>query len=181
MRHSCSHVMAHAITRLYPGAEFGVGPDIENGFYYDVKFPEAVDESILPKIEVEMRKIIKEGQKFDRRDILDDDARVELADEPAVDEDDPAGLGDDEQVARGRVAVEEPVDEDLLDQGPDEGDAERLAVEAGNQIGRTLPMLEAVREGLANAVSSGLGEKDWSIMADMTVRNIATATDSGER
>ncbi|MGN8094790.1 NAD(P)-dependent oxidoreductase [Methylobacterium radiotolerans] len=57
----------------------------------------------------------------------------------------------------------------------------RLAVEAGNQIGRTLPMLEAVREGLANAVSSGLGEKDWSIMADMTVRNIATATDSGER
>ena len=57
----------------------------------------------------------------------------------------------------------------------------RLAVEAGNQIGRTLPMLEAVREGLANAVSAGLGEKDWSIMADMTVRNIATATDSGER
>lgn len=57
----------------------------------------------------------------------------------------------------------------------------RLAVEAGDQIGRTLPMLEAVREGLANAVSAGLGEKDWSIMADMTVRNIATATDSGER
>ncbi|MBY0254410.1 NAD(P)-dependent oxidoreductase [Methylobacterium sp.] len=57
----------------------------------------------------------------------------------------------------------------------------RLAVEAGNQIGRTLPMLEAVREGLANAVSAGLGEKDWSIMADMTVRNIATATDAGER
>ena len=66
MRHSCSHVMAHAITRLYPGAEFGVGPDIENGFYYDVKFPEAVDESILPKIEVEMRKIIKEGRPFVR-------------------------------------------------------------------------------------------------------------------
>lgn len=46
----------------------------------------------------------------------------------------------------------------------------RLATEASNEIGRTLPMLEAVREGLSKAVSAGLGEKDWSIMADMTVR-----------
>jgi threonyl-tRNA synthetase len=74
MRHSCSHVMAHAITRLYPGAEFGVGPDIDNGFYYDVKFPEAVDESILPKIETEMRKIIKEGNKFERKVLSRDEA-----------------------------------------------------------------------------------------------------------
>lgn len=67
MRHSASHVMAHAITRLYPGAEFGVGPDIDNGFYYDVKFPVAVTEEILPKIEAEMKKIIKEGNKFERK------------------------------------------------------------------------------------------------------------------
>ncbi|NKL39289.1 NAD-binding protein [Rhizobium leguminosarum bv. viciae] len=46
----------------------------------------------------------------------------------------------------------------------------RLATEVTKEIGRTLPMLEAVREGLAKAVSAGLGEKDWSIMADMTVR-----------
>jgi 3-hydroxyisobutyrate dehydrogenase-like beta-hydroxyacid dehydrogenase len=46
----------------------------------------------------------------------------------------------------------------------------RLATEVGNEIGRTLPMLEAVREGLDKAVLAGLGEKDWSIMADMTVR-----------
>jgi threonyl-tRNA synthetase len=59
--------MAHAITRLYPGAEFGVGPDIDNGFYYDVKFPEPVTEEILPKIEAEMKKIIKEGRKFERK------------------------------------------------------------------------------------------------------------------
>lgn len=52
-----------------------------------------------------------------------------------------------------------------------------LATEASNQIGRTLPMLEAVREGLSKAVSAGLGEKDWSIMADMTVRDITIATD----
>jgi threonyl-tRNA synthetase len=67
MRHSASHVMAHAITRLFPGAEFGVGPDIDNGFYYDVKFPEPVTEEILPKIEAEMKKIIKEGRKFERK------------------------------------------------------------------------------------------------------------------
>ncbi|TGD95253.1 NAD(P)-dependent oxidoreductase [Methylobacterium nonmethylotrophicum] len=46
----------------------------------------------------------------------------------------------------------------------------RLATEASNEIGRTLPMLDAVREGLSKAVSGGLGEKDWSIIADMTVR-----------
>lgn len=46
----------------------------------------------------------------------------------------------------------------------------RLATEVSNEIGRTLPMLETVREGLDKAVSAGLGEKDWSIMADMTVR-----------
>jgi threonyl-tRNA synthetase len=74
MRHSCSHVLAHAITRLYPGAEFGVGPDIDNGFYYDVKFPVAVDESVLPKIETEMRKIIKEGNKFERKVLNRDEA-----------------------------------------------------------------------------------------------------------
>lgn len=66
MRHSCAHIMAHAITRLYPGAQFGVGPHIENGFYYDVKFPEHVSEDALPKIEAEMKKIIKEGKPFQR-------------------------------------------------------------------------------------------------------------------
>jgi 3-hydroxyisobutyrate dehydrogenase-like beta-hydroxyacid dehydrogenase len=60
----------------------------------------------------------------------------------------------------------------------------RLAIEASNEIGRTLPMLEAVREGLGNAVSAGLGEKDWSIMADMTVRggsSVASSQDKSEK
>jgi threonyl-tRNA synthetase len=74
MRHSASHVMAHAITRLYPGAEFGVGPDIDNGFYYDVKFPVPVTEEVLPKIESEMRKIIKEGNRFERKVLSRDEA-----------------------------------------------------------------------------------------------------------
>ncbi|NUM88831.1 MAG: threonine--tRNA ligase, partial [Bdellovibrionales bacterium] len=67
MRHSAAHVMAHAITRLYPGAQFGVGPHIEHGFYYDVLFPQPVHEDVLPQIETEMRKIIKEGKSFVRK------------------------------------------------------------------------------------------------------------------
>ena len=60
----------------------------------------------------------------------------------------------------------------------------RLATEACNEIGRTLPMLDAVREGLSKAVSAGLGEKDWSIMADMTVRGggrVATSENNSEK
>ena len=63
MRHSCAHIMAHAITRLYPGSQFGVGPHIENGFYYDVKFPVNVTEEILPKIEAEMKKMAEKSGK----------------------------------------------------------------------------------------------------------------------
>lgn len=74
MRHSAAHVMAHAITRLYPGAQFGVGPHIENGFYYDVLFPKAVTEEDLPKIEAEMRKVIKEGNSFQRSVISPEEA-----------------------------------------------------------------------------------------------------------
>lgn len=74
MRHSCAHVMAHAITRLYPGAQFGVGPHIESGFYYDVLFPKAVNEDILPAIEAEMKKIIKEGKPFERSTISPSEA-----------------------------------------------------------------------------------------------------------
>lgn len=54
----------------------------------------------------------------------------------------------------------------------------RLAIEASNEIGRTLPMLEAVREGLGRAVSAGFGEKDWSIMAAMTVRGAGSTASS---
>ncbi|KNY24332.1 NAD(P)-dependent oxidoreductase [Methylobacterium sp. ARG-1] len=57
----------------------------------------------------------------------------------------------------------------------------RLAAEASRQIGRTLPMLDAVREGLTKAVSAGLGEKDWSIIAAMTVRDITIATGPDRR
>jgi threonyl-tRNA synthetase len=61
MRHSASHVLAHAVLKLYPDTKLGIGPAIENGFYYDFEFAEAIEEEDLPKIEKEMKKIIKQG------------------------------------------------------------------------------------------------------------------------
>jgi len=82
LRHSTAHVMAQAVQDLYPDAKLGIGPPIRDGFYYDFDVAEPFTPEDLEKIETRMRKIIKEGQKFDRRDVLDDDARAELADEP---------------------------------------------------------------------------------------------------
>ncbi len=82
LRHSTAHVMAQAVQELFPEAKLGIGPPIADGFYYDfdVDIPFTPDD--LDKIESRMKKIIKEGQKFSRREISDDDARLELADEP---------------------------------------------------------------------------------------------------
>ncbi len=82
LRHSTAHVMAQAVQDLYPDAKLGIGPPIRDGFYYDFDVAEPFTPEDLDRIETRMRKIIKEGQKFDRRDVLDDEARAELADEP---------------------------------------------------------------------------------------------------
>jgi len=82
LRHSAAHVMAQAVQELFPQAKLGIGPPITDGFYYDFDVPEPFVPEDLEKIESRMRKIVKEGQKFDRREITDDAARVELADEP---------------------------------------------------------------------------------------------------
>jgi threonyl-tRNA synthetase len=82
LRHSTAHVMAQAVQDLYPDAKLGIGPPIRDGFYYDFDVAEPFTPEDLEKIETRMRKIIKEGQKFDRREVLDDEARAELADEP---------------------------------------------------------------------------------------------------
>ena len=74
--------MAQAVQDLYPGAKLGIGPPIRDGFYYDFDVAEPFTPEDLEKIETRMRKIVKEGQKFDRREVLDDEARAELADEP---------------------------------------------------------------------------------------------------
>ena len=82
LRHSTAHVMAQAVQDLFPDARLGIGPPIENGFYYDFDVETPFVPEDLEKIETRMRKIIKEGQKFSRRVTNDDDARVELNDEP---------------------------------------------------------------------------------------------------
>ena len=82
LRHSTAHVMAQAVQELFPDAKLGIGPPITDGFYYDFDVAEPFVPEDLEKIETRMRKIIKEGQKFDRREISDDAARKELADEP---------------------------------------------------------------------------------------------------
>ena len=61
MRHSASHVLAQAVLKLYPDAKLGIGPAIENGFYYDFEFSEPLTEEDLPKIEKEMKNIIKQN------------------------------------------------------------------------------------------------------------------------
>ncbi|NMB21865.1 MAG: threonine--tRNA ligase, partial [Corynebacterium sp.] len=82
LRHSTAHVMAQAVQELFPGAKLGIGPPITDGFYYDFDVETPFTPEDLDKIESRMKKIIKEGQKFDRREISDDDAKAELANEP---------------------------------------------------------------------------------------------------
>jgi len=82
LRHSTAHVMAQAVQEIFPDAKLGIGPPITDGFYYDFDVEEPFKPEDLEKVESRMRKIIKEGQKFDRRDISDEAARDELAHEP---------------------------------------------------------------------------------------------------
>jgi threonyl-tRNA synthetase len=82
LRHSTAHVMAQAVQQLWPEARLGIGPPIENGFYYDFDVETPFVPEDLAKIETAMRKIIKEGQRFSRRSISDAEALDELQDEP---------------------------------------------------------------------------------------------------
>ena len=75
MRHSLAHIMAQAIQHLWPQAKFGVGPAIDNGFYYDIYLDNGtISEADLPKIEEEMRKIVAADYSFERRDVSVEEA-----------------------------------------------------------------------------------------------------------
>jgi len=82
LRHSTAHVMAQAVQELFPKAKLGIGPPIEEGFYYDFDVPEPFKPEDVERIESRMRKIIKEGQRFSRRQVSDAEARDELTAEP---------------------------------------------------------------------------------------------------
>jgi threonyl-tRNA synthetase len=66
LRHSCAHIMARAVMRLFPGVQLAFGPPLENGYYYDIDSPTPIREEDFPRIEAEMRKIVDEAEPFER-------------------------------------------------------------------------------------------------------------------
>ncbi|GAA2014648.1 threonine--tRNA ligase [Microbacterium ulmi] len=82
LRHSTAHVLAQAVQRIDPQANLGIGPPITDGFYYDFGVDEPFTPEKLKAIDKEMQRIIREGQRFVRRVVTDDEARAELANEP---------------------------------------------------------------------------------------------------
>ncbi|MGH3461494.1 MAG: threonine--tRNA ligase [Kribbellaceae bacterium] len=82
IRHSTAHVLAQAVQNLFPDAKLGIGPPVENGFYYDFDVAEPFTPDDLSKLEKKMQQIIKERQRFSRRVVSDSQARDELAGEP---------------------------------------------------------------------------------------------------
>ncbi len=84
LRHSTAHVMAQAVTRLFPGAKFSIGPAIDNGFYYDFELPGGAtfSDDDLERIEAEMREIVKANQPFVRSEMSMAEAKELFADQP---------------------------------------------------------------------------------------------------
>ena len=82
LRHSTAHVLAQAVQRINPAAKLGIGPFITDGFYYDFQVADPFTPEDLRAIKKEMQRIVKEGQRFVRRAVSDEDALRELAAEP---------------------------------------------------------------------------------------------------
>ncbi len=82
LRHSATHVMAQAVQELFPQVNLGIGPFITDGFYYDFGNIDSVTPELMREIEKRMKRIVKEAQRFVRRDISEADAAKELADQP---------------------------------------------------------------------------------------------------
>ena len=82
LNHSTSHLMAEAISNLYPGAKFGFGPAIEEGFYYDIDFPSPITEADLAKIEKEMHRIASRNESIVREEISKEKALELFKDNP---------------------------------------------------------------------------------------------------
>jgi threonyl-tRNA synthetase len=80
LRHSSAHVMARAVMRLFPGVQLAFGPALENGFYYDIDSPTPIREEDFPRIEEEMRKIVKQEEPFERFERPTPEARALVAD-----------------------------------------------------------------------------------------------------
>ena len=115
LRHSTAHVMAQAVQSLHEDAKLGIGPPIEDGFYYDFGVETPFNPDDLAAIEARMKEIIKSGQRFRRRRFASaDEARTELADEPYKLEliDDKSSLDTSEvmEVGGGELTIYDNVD-----------------------------------------------------------------------
>jgi threonyl-tRNA synthetase len=82
LRHSSAHLLAEAVTQLYPGVKLAIGPPIENGFYYDFDFPEPIREEDLEKIQGEIERELAEGREWVRQEISRDAAKQLFASDP---------------------------------------------------------------------------------------------------
>ena len=76
LRHSCAHVLATAISRIWPDAQFAAGPPVEGGFYYDVDLEHRISPADFDQIEAEMKKVVKENAPFERMVVSRDEAMV---------------------------------------------------------------------------------------------------------
>jgi threonyl-tRNA synthetase len=125
MRHSAAHVLAQAVQQLYPGSRLGIGPVIDNGFYYDIDIPTRISEDDLPRIEDAMREIVAAGEPFvreewTRRQALDHYSAA--PDENPYKREIVEGLSDDESISFYRTGA------DWLDlcRGPHVADSARI-------------------------------------------------------
>jgi threonyl-tRNA synthetase len=82
IRHTASHIMAQAVTRLYPGVKLAIGPAIDNGFYYDFDTDTPITQEALSAIEAEMKKIIKENLQIRRFELPREEAKALMKDQP---------------------------------------------------------------------------------------------------
>ncbi|MGW9586640.1 threonine--tRNA ligase [Microbacterium sp. NPDC055455] len=82
LRHSTAHVLAQAVQRIHPQANLGIGPPVTDGFYYDFGVEHPFTPEDIKAIDKEMQRIVREGQRFVRRVVTEEEARVELVDEP---------------------------------------------------------------------------------------------------
>ena len=82
IRHSLAHILAYAVQELYPGTKFGIGPAIENGFYYDFALPTPISDEDLPKIEKKMRELIKKDIKFEKKIVSKKEVKEIFQDQP---------------------------------------------------------------------------------------------------
>ena len=74
IRHSLAHLLAATVNELYPGAQYTIGPPIDNGFYEDIDIPAQVSDDDLPKIEARMREKLKTWSTFERREVSKEEA-----------------------------------------------------------------------------------------------------------